>query len=1375
MASVSLQDLIRRAGVVSDIRQPCLPAPQETAVVASEDDHNQARNILQDRRAKNPEHKDVLKRIFRGSKDKDKDKDAIQYSQEELDQALSAVLRGQQTNPGLTQAFIDLGAKVNFIETPEKKRRMSNQPNTGLRRRSTVLQQAATLRRPTCVSLLASSGADQTTLDESLKAALTSNDQSCIQELLRHGADINKVPSALGNAVRSNDQNYVKLLLRSPKPLKTDVISSALPAAVQQQSEQIASMLIAYGADPNFDSASAFQMAVGMQNYRLAIILVAGPIPLSQPNLQRVLDTTMRLPTVERQLQFLQLLLCCGLPPNSIGLADLLNCRSRQNDTEGMKMMLSYGVPTTANNAECLRLTVANANWDLVEAIAKTPITPEQATAALAVLPPKTSASDRFRAIQVLTKKGASGDPLSYWLTRAVEDGDTQLMKYLLSVGAPVDASSYGPFHVAIKRKDIASLRVLVNSQPTPEVLAKAFPLLRTNYSPSERFTTTQLLLSHGARGVDVDEALIYAVADTSQARDPMLISELVRGGANVNHNGGKAFQLATTQVDLAVLRLLCDAKPTPAAASSALAFAFDAEGRPHAHTAEIIQLLLAQGVEEQSARRALRIAISGGPDNLETVKLLIAADINLLSSAFEYTVAIEDPQKKAPILDTLLKLGVSQETLDTSLAAESHQVVITKDPTNAKLLLERGASVSHNKGEALSVVVALRDSSLTKLFLSGKHQPSRSSLTRAFRKLHTVEERSSTRHDAEDTLIITRELLLRGVEQPAIDAALRITLAGAQENQEIRALLDLLLDYNANVNTAEGVCLVFGCARQDRQIFKKLLQHRPDYKIIVPVLLKSTLPGDQVVQAIKMCWDHGLTADDLRSTASGSQPQSALVLAMDKYPRCEALTKLMLDIGCNPDVTVQATVHTRTGEEMVSALLWAINQAEKRISDSVILSLCGAGASIARASPVSEISPLAISAREGRGELVRTLLERGADASARDKWNRSALFYASSISNIATVQALAPRALKNDGSLHEAARCLHPDITATLIKFGHQPHFPSRVHQGRDALSELCLKGRITSPVHRSRVRQVIRLLLDNGADPKFRVRNEKSAIFTALDNPYSSLEITEALLETEVWEDLNDEKHLYRDTNGLWYSPIKYVELVPSPHRVAIQSALMELFSDKGCEPRYYSETAQQPPGAVGLPKPIRQLADRQKEHELTLKHEHERHEHARTRDETIHKDELRRKKEQQTADSAAQTAAQEHWQALEQQKHDFEVHRVRDAERMKRSEKVAWHNLIMEQERDASTRRQSIDDRKMANSLASEAKMIEQRKNELDHRAGVERRMLKDKEDVYERNVKRQTEVMKRADESAQLHARLRQERPAIEGAPQWGSVD
>jgi hypothetical protein len=70
--------------------------------------------------------------------------------------------------------------------------------------------------------------------------------------------------------------------------------------------------------------------------------------------------------------------------------------------------------------------------------------------------------------------------------------------------------------------------------------------------------------------------------------------------------------------------------------------------------------------------------------------------------------------------------------------------------------------------------------------------------------------------------------------------------------------------------------------------------------------------------------------------------------------------------------------------------------------------------------------------------------------------------------------------------------------------------------------------------------------------------------------------------------------------------------------------------------------------------------------------------------------------------------------------------------------------------------------------------EKKLIEARKSEVEHRVGVERKVLKEKEEVYERNVKRQLQITDRVDQSAKLHASLRQERPAIEGA-QWGSVD
>ncbi|KAF1851904.1 ankyrin [Cucurbitaria berberidis CBS 394.84] len=1353
---ISLKELIHNAGVIipADGRQPCLPAPTQPAITASEEDHAQARNILLDRRTKNPENKNVLKSIFRSSKEKERLQELGQFSQEELDQALSAVIHNPTTGPGLIQAFLSLGAKVNIIETPEKKKKSGNQSNTSLRRRSTVLQQAATSRKADSVGLLASSGADQTTLDEGLKAALTANDQACIQELLRHGANINNFPTALANAVRSNDQNYVRLLLRAPKPLRPEIISSCLPAAVQQKSSAIVSLLITYGADPNFDSSSALNTTIGKRDFKLAAALVSGPIPLTGLSLQRLLDTTMRLPTCEATLQFLQLLFCCGLPPNSIGLPDLLINRIKKDDTAGAMMMISYGVPTTTNEAECLKVALINSNWTVVAAILQTAISPQLASVALTVLPSAARQPDRMRVIKALIQKGATGPALDRWLTQAAKEGDTAMIEILLSAGASVHSDHNSPLRFAIMRKDTKSLRLLLKARPSPEALANVFPPLR-DYSPSERRETSVLLLEAGARGPEVDQALVDAVADTSAARDGSLIIELVRRGANVNYDNGKVFTLAAAQADLSLLRLLCNSKPTSSSTSSALPLAFDTQGNRRTNTLEVIDLLLSHGMDEGPALPALQIAISGGPDNIDIVKRLIVANTRLLSPALKYAITLEDSKKKAPILEALLTMGVTQETLDQALAVETRNAVFNKDVTSTKLLLGQGASVSHNDGEALSVAVASGSSSLTEILLSGNHQPSRSSVTKAFRTLFADENIQGTSRSEKSLKTIARELLDRGVDQLVIDSALRSVLCNNIDSVDIETLVDLLLKHGANVNAADGACFIFAAQKQNHAIFEQLMLHNPKFNIVVAALLSSNLEDQIVVDSIESCFKHGCASDELEA---GRYKTPVLILAMQEYPRNEPLVKLLLNHGCNPDISTQSIIDPSVGEETVSALLWALNQAQKKISDPVIAALLEAGASVTRAAPISEIAPVALAAREGRHELIQALLERGSDASARDKWNRSALFYASSAWTTATVQVLAPHALKNDSSLHEAARCLQLDAAAILTQRGHDPNFPSRIHNGRNALGELCLNAQITSASHRSKVRQLIRLFLDNGANPKFRARNEKSAVVLALDNAYNALEISEALLETEMWEDLNDEKHMYRDTSGLWYSPLKYVELIPSPSRAASRQELLDLLRDKGCEPKYYSETAEQPRGAIGMPAPIARIFDQQKEHELSLKHAQESHDHARTLEETTHRDILRRNRESQDAEIAAQAAAQQHRQTLEQQKHEFEVQRVRAAEHMKRSEKAAWHNLIMEQERDASARRQSVEDRKASATIASEAKLIEQRKAELEHKSGVERRMLKEKEDLYDRNVKRQID-----------------DRPAIEGTPQWGTVD
>ncbi|KAF1929347.1 ankyrin [Didymella exigua CBS 183.55] len=1274
---VSLGELISHAGITPvATRQPCLPAPSQPGNSSSEEDRTQARHILIRRRQKNPESRDaVLKRIFKSSKEKEKALDTTQweFSQDELDQALSAVIRNSESSPGLVHAFLSLGAKVNFVDTSDKKKSKNNAPNSGLRRRSTVLQQAATLRKADSVNILACSGADQTTLDEGLKAALATKDQACIEELLRHGADLNRFPNALGTAVQSNDPDYVQLLLRAPKALRPEVMSSCLSAAVRQNSEAIASLLIRYGADPNFDSASALNSAIGKEDWRMTLTLVSGPTAIAPHNLQRLLDTVMRLRTCVATLQFLQLLFCCGLPPASIGLPDLLICRVRKDDTPGSKMMINHGVPTTAKEAECLRLAIENENWILVDAILDTPIKGQHASAALDVLQLSTPRPERLRVLQGLLGKGAGGVSLGRWLSLAVKERDVTLMELLLSSGAPVDAQT---------------------------------------------------------------------------------------------------ISLAVTQADESILHLLCSNAPTSASTSPALPLVFGPHGRRHPKTLLLLDILLAHGVENGPALQTLQIAIRGGPENLDIAQRLLAADSKLLGSALEYTIALEDPAKKKPLMDALLKLGIPQEALDKALTTETQYAARTKDLSTTTMLLRQGAPVS---GDALGSAVSFGDTSLTKVLLSGKRQPSRSDVTRSFRTLFLERTLQDAAVDVESTVCIAEMLLSCGVEPPAVDAALRATLGITHDSLHIGALINLLLRHHANVNSADGVCFLLAAQKSNHSIFEKLLLHQPNFSLVIPALLSSKIADQVAMSSINLCFKHGCTSDGLDLVPFGDRKISVLIMAMQNYPRHAPLLRSLLDHEWSPEIIIREVIDPTSGEEPISAILWALLQPQKRISDSVVRELLAAGASATRASPISGITPLSVAARESRGDIIQALLERGADPSHRDKWARSALFYASSRSAMSIVQALAPTALKDDGSLHEAARCLHVDAVSVLIQHGHSPNFPSRLHEGRTPLGELCLHAEPATGQQRSRVQHLIRLLLDYGADPLFRIRNEKSSILLALDNPHGALDITEALLETEVWETINDEKHAYH-SSGLTYSPISYVEHISTLHRATIKPKLIGLLRDKGCVPRFYSSTADQPTGAIGIPPSILRLVDLQKEHILALKHAEDSHEHTRTLEETTHRDLLRRKREAQDADLAAQSAAQAHWQSLEQQKHDFEVQRVQAAEWMKRAEKTAWHNLTMEQERDAAATRQKAEERKASAAAAHEARMVDVRKGEIEHRAGVERRMLKEKEELYDRNVARQKEVTRRLNESAQLHARLKQDRPAIEGSSgQWGTVD
>ncbi|KAK7183810.1 hypothetical protein DPSP01_004434 [Paraphaeosphaeria sporulosa] len=1394
-----LQDVIRDVGIhpVSD-RQPPLPAPTQPAINASEEDHTLARQLLVEQRVKDPDYRDPgkkLKSVFRSSEKKKKDQDTSQwlFTQDELDRALSAAVENPATSAGLIQAYLHLGAKVNFVEVTDQKSKANKKSAIADRRRSTVLQRAATVRRADTLGLLAASGADQTTLDEGLKAALAANNHPCVQELLRHGADLNKNPNALADAVRSNDQNFVRLLLRAPKALRPDIISSCLPAAVQQNSQPVISLLIAHGADPNFDNASAITTSIARCEYRTSVALVAGPIPLSLTSLQAAFETVMRMTSAQDLYQFLELLFCCGLPPTNPRLGSLLTAASQRNDLRMAEMLIAYGVPTTVNHAECLKDAVVRSHWQLADVIIGTPISPAHASMALDAVPDDAPKPERLHVISALVAKGGSGRSLERWLVRAVEDGDADLMDLLLNAGQALGTGNDRAIQAAVARKDIRSLRSLLASRPSPQSLSQVFPLIRSGYTAPERLETVHLLLEHGARGPQVDQSLVDAIADTSSTRDVALITELVRHGASIDHDDGKAVKLAVSQANLPILRLLCGAEVSTHSKSASLPLVFDTNGARQSTTFAMLELLLAGGVEEVPATHALEIAVKGGANNLDIVERLIAADARLISCAFQIAISLSSVSQKEAILKVLLDKGISQETLDQALITEIQHFRDTSDPTIAQMLLQHGASINYNGGDAFVASAATGNSSLVKLLLSGKDTPWQPTVTAAFRALfdpanlrgldRTVPGPASVdrtvhalgRKDLTITTLgngpasggyveVADQLLPLGVDRNAIDIALRAVLDPENGFDAINPIVDRLLAHHADVNAANGACFVFA-AKRSPELFAMLLKYQPNFATLLPSLIDSDLEEDILLSLMDECFSHGCTADDLDL----SHPAS-LVLVIQKYPRSEALVKTLLTHGCNPEASLSGVMNSAAGEEAIPALLWALAQPQKRVSTSVIIALLEAGASPTRVAPVSEVAPISLAAREGRSDIVEVLLKHGADASIRDKWDRSALFYASSSSGTSVVEKLAPQALKNDGSLHEAARSLQLDAVALLLKAAHDPNFPSRHHGGRNALGELCLNVEITNSSQRSRARQVLRLLLDSGANPSFKARNERSAVILALDNAHDPLKITETLLETEVWEQLNDEKHLFRDGQGLWYSPYSYVERIPSPARTAQKQHLLDLLRDKGVTPTFYSETEDQPQGATGMPASIARLADRKKEHQLSLRLAKEAAEHARHLEETAHLDLLRRKKEQQDAELAAASAAAAHAAQLEQRQHENAMQKVREAERMKRAEKVAWHSLLTQQEGESAAQRAQIEERKNSQALEAERRMIEARRGEVEHRAGLERRALKEKDEHMSRNLAVQMQIQDRVDESAKLHAGLNGRKQL-----EWGTVD
>jgi len=247
-----------------------------------------------------------------------------------------------------------------------------------------------------------------------------------------------------------------------------------------------------------------------------------------------------------------------------------------------------------------------------------------------------------------------------------------------------------------------------------------------------------------------------------------------------------------------------------------------------------------------------------------------------------------------------------------------------------------------------------------------------------------------------------------------------------------------------------------------------------------------------------------------------------------------------------------------------------------------------------------SGFTPLILAILNKRPEIVAKLIAKGVNIKIADRNGVTPLAMASGSGNQEIMELLLQAcAERDDGSLHDAARELRLDSIRLLVKYGHQPDYPSERHNGRSALAELCYTAVDFNPKP-IELEEAILCLIAHKADIWLKCvagdRTQKTMLHYALDssNPMAILTVLLKLM----WTKVNDESFLYVD-DKYTYSLTKYVEkdIFKGPQEQ--KSQILHLLRNKRIVDRFWANDieADQPEDYCGAPRRVEDEVLRQK----------------------------------------------------------------------------------------------------------------------------------------------------------------------------------